>query len=79
MREQHRLMKGLFAWVGFPTKAVPYRRAPRRAGRSRWSYWRLWNLAIEGITGFTVLPLKLATYLGLAVALFAAVFGAGSW
>ncbi|MBV9734517.1 MAG: glycosyltransferase family 2 protein [Acidisphaera sp.] len=75
MREQHRFMKGLFAWVGFPSKAVPYDRAPRRAGRSKWTMWRLWNFAIEGITGFTVMPLKVATYLGLAVALFAAIFG----
>ena len=76
LREQHRMMKGLFAWVGFPSKAVPYDRAPRHAGGSKWGWWELWNLAIEGITGFTVMPLKMATYLGLAVALAAAVFGA---
>jgi glycosyltransferase involved in cell wall biosynthesis len=69
MREQHRFMKGLFAWVGFPSTAVPYDRAPRHAGTTKWSYWKLWNLAIEGITSFTVMPLKVATYLGLAVAL----------
>ena len=76
MREQHRFMKGLFAWVGYPSTAVLYDRAPRAAGRTKWSLWKLWNLAIEGITGFSVGPLKLATYLGLAVALFAVVFGA---
>ena len=76
LREQHRMMKGLFAWVGFPSKAVPYTRDPRTSGRTSWNYWRLWNLAIEGITGFTVLPLKLSTYMGLAVALLAIVFGA---
>ncbi len=54
LREQHRFMKGLFAWVGFPTRAVPYDRAPRAAGQSKWNYWRLWNLALEGITSFTV-------------------------
>jgi polyisoprenyl-phosphate glycosyltransferase len=75
LREQHRMMKGLFAWVGYPSKAVPYSRSARVTGRTSWNYWRLWNFALEGITGFTVLPLKLATYLGLAVALFAAVFG----
>jgi hypothetical protein len=53
-----------------------YDREPRGAGRTKWSFWKLWNLAIEGITGFSVGPLKLATYLGLAVALFAVVFGA---
>jgi glycosyltransferase involved in cell wall biosynthesis len=76
LREHHRCMKGLFAWVGFSTKAVAYDRAPRHAGCSAWGYAALWRLALEGITGFTVAPLKVATYLGLAVALFATVFGA---
>ncbi|MBV8614159.1 MAG: glycosyltransferase family 2 protein [Acetobacteraceae bacterium] len=76
MREHHRCMKGLFAWVGYPVKAVPYARAPRHAGRSGWTYLGLWELALEGITGCTVAPLKVATYAGLAVALFASVFGA---
>ncbi len=76
LREQHRFMKGLFAWVGFPTTTIDYDRAARHAGHSKWNYWTLWNLAIEAITSFTVLPLKIATYLGMAVALFAAVFGA---
>lgn len=76
LREHHRFMKGLFAWVGFPSVAVQYDRAPRVAGQSKWSYWRLWNLALEGITSHTVMPLKIATYLGLGVALFAVVFGA---
>ena len=75
LREQHRFMKGLFAWVGFSTAAVPYDRAARAAGQTSWSYWRLWNLAVEGITGFTVLPLKLATYLGLLVAAGAIAYG----
>lgn len=75
LREQHRFMKGLFAWVGFPSKAVLYDRAPRAAGTTKWNYWKLWNLAIEGITSFTVTPLKLATYLGLASAVFALLFG----
>ncbi|HEX5327752.1 MAG TPA: glycosyltransferase family 2 protein [Acetobacteraceae bacterium] len=74
LREQHRFMKGLFAWVGFPSRAILYDRAPRRAGRSKWNYWKLWNFAIEGITSHTVMPLKLATYLGLLTALGAAVY-----
>jgi glycosyltransferase involved in cell wall biosynthesis len=76
LREQHRFMKGLFAWVGFPSRAVPYDRAPRHAGRSKWSYWSLWNLALEGITSFTVMPLRLATYLGLLVAASAVIYAA---
>jgi glycosyltransferase involved in cell wall biosynthesis len=75
LREHHRFMKGLFAWVGFPSSAVMYDREPRAGGSSKWSLWKLWNFAIEGITSFSVAPLKLATYLGLAVALFAVVFG----
>jgi glycosyltransferase involved in cell wall biosynthesis len=75
LREQHRFMKGLFAWVGFPSKPVLYDRAPRAAGITSWTYWKLWNLAIEGFTSFSVLPLKLASYVGAAVALVAALFG----
>jgi polyisoprenyl-phosphate glycosyltransferase len=75
MRERHRFMKGLFAWVGFPSKAVLYDREPRAAGESKWNYWALWNLSIEGITSFTTVPLRLATYLGLATAVLALLFG----
>jgi glycosyltransferase involved in cell wall biosynthesis len=75
LRERHRFMKGLFAWVGFPSKAVLYDREARHAGRTKFNYWRLWNFALEGITGFTDLPLRIATYIGLAVALAAAAFG----
>jgi glycosyltransferase involved in cell wall biosynthesis len=76
LRERHRLMKGLFAWIGFPQLSVPYRRQARYAGRSKWSYWRLWNLALEGLTSFTIAPLRLASYLGAAVALFAFAYAA---
>jgi glycosyltransferase involved in cell wall biosynthesis len=76
LREQHRFMKGLFAWVGYPTTAVLYDRAPRDVGHSKWSYWKLWNLALEGITSFTVMPLKIATYVGLIVALLSVAYGA---
>lgn len=76
LREQHRFMKGLFAWIGYPQTGVPYRRDPRFAGETKWNYWRLWNFAIEGITSFTIAPLKLATYVGLATALFAFGYGA---
>ena len=75
LREQHRFMKGLFAWIGYPQKAVPYRRDPRFAGETKWNYWKLWNFAIEGITSFTIAPLKLATYVGLIVALGAFSYG----
>jgi glycosyltransferase involved in cell wall biosynthesis len=74
LREQHRFMKGLFAWVGFPSVAVPYDRAPRAAGTTKWNWWKLWNLSLEGITSFTVGPLKIASYLGLCIAFISAVY-----
>ncbi len=61
LREHHRFMKGLFAWVGFPSVAVEYRRDPRVAGETKFNYWKLWNFALEGITSFTIAPLKMAT------------------
>jgi len=67
-------MKGLFAWVGYPTTFVLYDRQPRCSGVTKWSYWKLWNLALEGITSFTVMPLKVATYAGLGVAMLAMVY-----
>ena len=76
LREQHRFMKGLFAWVGYPSTPVLYDRAPRAAGETKWNYWRLWNLSLEGVTSFTVGPLKIATYLGLVTAIVAAFYGA---
>jgi glycosyltransferase involved in cell wall biosynthesis len=74
LREHHRFMKGLFAWVGFPAKAVRYDRAPRAAGETKWNYWKLWNFSLEGITSFTVAPLKVATYLGLLTATGAVLY-----
>jgi polyisoprenyl-phosphate glycosyltransferase len=76
LREQHRFMKGLFAWVGFPAACVLYDRAPRHAGATKWNYWKLWNLALEGITSFTVMPLKMATYVGLGVAVLSVIYAA---
>lgn len=71
LREQHRFMKGLFSWVGYPAVAVDYRRAPRAAGNTKFNYWKLWNFAIEGITSFTILPLKIASYMGIIIAMTA--------
>lgn len=62
--EQHRFMKGLFAWVGFRTATVDYSRHPRVAGTSKFSGWRLWNFALEGITSFSAAPLKFWSYIG---------------
>jgi glycosyltransferase involved in cell wall biosynthesis len=75
MPEQHRFMKGLFTWIGYKQKPVPYRRDPRFAGNTKWNYWRLWNFALEGITSFTIMPLKIATYFGLVTAIGAFTYG----
>lgn len=77
LREHHRFMKGLFAWVGFPSVAVEYRRDPRVAGATKFNYWKLWNFALEGITSFTIGPLKIAMYVGFTLA--AASFVMGGW
>jgi glycosyltransferase involved in cell wall biosynthesis len=77
LRERQRFMKGLFGWVGFRRVALPYRRAPRVAGRSKFGFWKLWNFALEGITSFSTAPLRVATYLGLFTA--ASAFGFGAW
>lgn len=74
LREQHRFMKGLFAWIGYRHKAVPYHREPRLAGHTKWNYWRLWNFALEGFTSFTIAPLKMATYMGLVTAFAAFMY-----
>ena len=68
LREHHRFMKGVFAWIGFPTKAVPFDVAPRAAGRSKFDFWKLLDFSIEGVTSHTLAPLKASTFLGLAVA-----------
>lgn len=74
LRERQRFMKGLFGWVGFRHVALPYRRQPRMAGRSKFGFWKLWNFALDGVTGFSTAPLRVATYLGLATAGLAFLF-----
>jgi glycosyltransferase involved in cell wall biosynthesis len=75
LRERHRFMKGLFAWIGYRQVAVPYERDSRLAGSTKWNYWRLWNFSLEGITSFSIAPLKVATYIGLFTAIIAVVYG----
>jgi glycosyltransferase involved in cell wall biosynthesis len=69
--ERQRFMKGLFAWVGFKTATVEYVRDARLVGETKFSGWKLWNFAIEGITSFSLVPLKVWTYVGGIGALFA--------
>lgn len=74
LRERNRFMKGIFAWAGFPAVAVPYERPARSAGRTKFDYWRLWNFALDGITSFSTMPLRVWTYVGLSVAAAAFVY-----
>lgn len=67
--ERQRFMKGLFAWIGFETATIDYVRKPRAAGESKFSGWRLWNFALEGITSFSSTPLRLWMYIGIAGAM----------
>jgi glycosyltransferase involved in cell wall biosynthesis len=73
--ETHRFMKGLFAWIGYPSIAVDYIREPRFTGNTKWNYVKLINLSIEGITSFTTAPLRLTTYVGFAISLLSFVGG----
>lgn len=63
--ERNLFMKGIFAWVGGKTEIIEYTQASRSAGKSKFNGWRLWNLALEGITSFSTLPLRVWTYIGL--------------
>jgi len=72
--ERTRFMKGLFAWVGFKHTSILFERQPRFQGDTKWNYWKLWNFAIDGITSFSLLPLKMWTYLGLIISLISLVY-----
>lgn len=76
MPERTRFMKGIFAWVGFKQTAIFYDRAQRYKGRTKWNYWRLWNFAIDGITSFSLVPLKVWSYVGLIISLLAFFYAA---
>ena len=74
LRETERYNKGLFCWIGFKKKEVLFDRGNRSEGESRWSFWSLLNLAIDGITSFTTAPLRFATIIGAIIALGAFCF-----
>lgn len=74
MRENTRFMKGIFAWVGYKAATVEYKVEPRLHGQTSFNFWKLWNLALEGITSFSTIPLRIWTYLGGVVSLTAFVY-----
>ena len=69
--ERNRFMKGLFAWAGFRQAAVEYDRAERNTGATKFHYWKLWTLALDGITSSSTAPLRIWSYVGAIVALLA--------
>ena len=73
--ERQRFMKGLFAWVGFKSTTIDYDRQVRISGTTKWNKWKLWNFALDGITSFSTLPLRVWSYLGGLLALFAFIYG----
>jgi glycosyltransferase involved in cell wall biosynthesis len=73
--ERSRFMKGLFAWVGFHQTAIYYDRDARQCGASAWSYWKLWNFALDGITSFSRVPLQALSGGGVAIASLALLYG----
>jgi len=77
MPEKNLFMKGILSWVGGKTDVVEYVRSERVAGTSKFNGWKLWNLALEGITSFSTFPLRIWTYLGAVVALLS--FSYGAW
>ncbi|WIX33806.1 glycosyltransferase family 2 protein [Salinicola sp. JS01] len=74
--ERKLFMKGILSWVGFDTAVIEYARVARSAGKSKFNGWKLWNLALEGITSFSTVPLRVWTYLGFGVAAFAFAYAA---
>ena len=72
--EYHRFSKGLFSWVGYNTEFIPYTARPRMAGKTKWSFRKLMNYAIEGIIGFSTRPLRIAAYLGFLTAIAALIY-----
>jgi glycosyltransferase involved in cell wall biosynthesis len=75
MGERTRFMKGIFAWVGYKTTTIYFKRPPRFKGTTKWNYLKLWKLALDGIFSFTTLPLKIWTYIGFVISFFSFIFG----
>ncbi|MEE1886964.1 glycosyltransferase family 2 protein [Pseudomonas carassii] len=76
MPEQQLFMKGMLSWAGFRTTVVEYDRSSRSAGESHFNGWKLWNLALDGITSFSTVPLRVWTYVGSAISLVTLAFAA---
>jgi len=76
MPERNRFLKGIFAWVGFRTTEIPFARPERTVGTTSWNYWKLWNFALDGMLGYSTVPLRVWTYTGFVLALISFLYGA---
>lgn len=72
--ERNRFMKGIFAWVGYRQAEVVYERPPRESGSTQWNYRKLWNFALDGITSFSTVPLRVWFYFGAVIAAFTVAY-----
>lgn len=70
-RESQRYTKGMFSWIGYKKKEITYERDARAAGETKWNYFKLFDLAIEGIVSFTTAPLRVSSYFGVVISLLA--------
>ena len=74
LSERQRLSKGIFSWVGFKTKWLPYENVERPLGSTKWSFWGLFKYAVDGITSFSITPLRIVTGMGFLISIFAFIY-----
>jgi len=74
LTEYHRFSKGIFVWVGFKTKYIEFENVERIAGETKWSFWKLFKYAIEGLVAFTTLPLRLSTFFGITMSILSFIY-----
>ncbi|AJA47767.1 hypothetical protein CPAST_c16970 [Clostridium pasteurianum DSM 525 = ATCC 6013] len=74
LRETQRYTKGMFSWIGYNKKEILFDRDPRAAGKTKWNYFKLMDLAIEGITSFTTFPLRVSSFLGIGISFLAFIY-----
>ncbi len=74
LREKNRFMKGILSWVGFKTTTIDYKRPQRKKGETKFTIWKLWNFAVDGITSFSSIPIKVWTYIGVLIAFMSLIY-----
>lgn len=74
LSEYHRFSKGIFVWVGFKTKYIEFENVERIAGETKWSFWKLFKYAIEGIVAFTTFPLRISTFFGFTMSVASFIY-----